>query len=50
MVHKKIRLLAKDEKGISQESTQIFAWLAIYRNVNEEWKLEAIASTNEPQR
>jgi hydrogenase maturation factor len=48
-VHKKVKLLARDEKGAEREETEIYAWLATYRKIGGKWKLTAIASTNTPE-
>lgn len=50
LVHKKVRLLAKDAQGREQEETEIFAWAALYRKINGEWKLTAVISTNTPEK
>jgi len=49
LVHKKVRLLAKNENGRQQEETEIYAWLATYRKIGGKWKLTTIASTNTPE-
>ena len=46
IVHKKVRLLAKDENGKEQEEIEIFAWVSIYQKIRGEWKLTAVVSTN----
>lgn len=48
-VHKRVRLLARDEKGAEREETEIYAWLATYRKIGGKWKLTTIASTNTPE-
>ena len=48
IVHKKVRLLAKDENGKEQEEIEIFAWVSIYQKIRGEWKLTAVVSTNTP--
>ena len=48
-VHKKVKLLARDEKGAEREETEIYAWLATYRKIGGKWKLTTIASTNTPE-
>jgi hydrogenase maturation factor len=48
-VHKKVKLLARDEKGAEHEETEIYAWLATYRKIGGKWKLTMIASTNTPE-
>lgn len=50
LVHKKVRLLAKDANGKEQEETEIFAWGALYRKIKGEWKLVAVVSTNTPEK
>jgi hypothetical protein len=50
IVHKKVRLLAKDANGKEEEETEIFAWIATYRKIKGEWKLTAVASTNTPEK
>jgi len=50
IVHKKVRLLAKDAQGKEQEETEIFAWIATYQKIKGEWKLTAVASTNTPEK
>lgn len=49
IVHKKVRLLAKTETGGSEEETEVFAWVAIYRKFNGEWKLTTVVSTRTPE-
>lgn len=50
LVHKKVRLLAKNEAGKEEEETEIFAWISVYRKIKGEWKLTAIVSTNTPEK
>jgi hypothetical protein len=35
--------------GGSQEETEVFAWVALYRKLNGQWKLTAVASTRTPE-
>jgi hypothetical protein len=49
IVHKKVHLIEKTEKGDSQEETEIFAWVAIYQKRNGQWKMTVITSTNTPE-
>jgi hypothetical protein len=49
IVHKKVRLIAKTEGGGTAEETEVFAWVAIYRKLNGQWKLTTIASTRTPE-
>jgi len=50
LVHKKVRLLAKNENGTKTEETEIFAWIETYRKIKGEWKLTAVVSTNTPEK
>ena len=49
IVHKKVRLLAKTEGGGSEEETEVFAWVAIYRKLKGQWKLTTVVSTRTPE-
>ena len=48
IVHKRVRLKAKNEQGATEEQTTIFAWVETYEKQNGKWVLMAVASTNEP--
>lgn len=48
-VDKLVVLDMKDSLGNAIEETTHFAWIAIYRKQNKDWKLECVASTNEPE-
>lgn len=48
IVHKRVRLKAKNEKGELEEGTTIFAWTENYEKQNGQWKLTAVTSTREP--
>ncbi len=37
-----------EAKGKKYESTTIFSWVAIYKKYGEDWKIDAVASTNLP--
>ncbi len=50
IVHKKVRLRAKKANGTEVEEIEIFAWVAIYRKLKDEWKLVAVASTSTPEK
>lgn len=50
LVHKKVRLRAKNENGTETEETEIFAWISVYRKIKGEWKLTAVVSTNTPEK
>ncbi len=50
LVHKKVRLLAKNESGKTEEETEIFAWIETYQKIKGEWKLTAVVSTNTPEK
>ena len=50
IVDKLVVLDAKDSVGNPFEETTHYAWVSIYRKQNDgNWKLECIASTNEPE-
>jgi hypothetical protein len=49
IVHKRVRLLAKDESGKEKEEIEIFAWVSVYKKIKGIWKLTAVASTNTPE-
>jgi hypothetical protein len=50
VVDKLVVLEAKDSVGNPFEETTHYAWVSIYRKQNDgNWKLECIASTNEPE-
>ncbi|MGH7600597.1 MAG: YybH family protein [bacterium] len=48
IVHKRVRLKAKNAQGEAEEATTIFAWVETYEKQNGKWVLTAVASTNEP--
>jgi len=48
LVHKRVRLTAKNEQGETEEQTTIFAWMETYEKQEGKWVLTAVASTNEP--
>ncbi len=47
LVHKRVRLKAKNEKGDLEEETTIFAWMETYEKHNGKWTLTAVTSTRE---
>lgn len=47
IVHKRVRLKAKDEKGDVEEETTIFAWMETYEKRNGQWTLTTVTSTRE---
>jgi formylglycine-generating enzyme required for sulfatase activity len=49
VVHKKVRLKAKQTDGSEIEETEVFAWLSVYQKANAEWKLVLVVSTNTPE-
>ena len=49
IVHKRVRLRAKDAAGVDREEIEVFAWTATFRRVNGMWKLTSITSTNTPE-
>ncbi|GAB4237478.1 MAG: hypothetical protein Tsb0034_12650 [Ekhidna sp.] len=48
VVDKVVRVKYQDENGVEQEGETHFAWTAIYRRKGENWKLECVTSTNQP--
>jgi hypothetical protein len=50
LVHKKVRLTAKNAAGEDEEETEIFAWMETYQKIKGEWKLTAVVSTNTPEK
>lgn len=49
-VNKLVVLETKDTVGNLMEETTHFAWIAIFRKQNNgDWKVECVASTNEPE-
>lgn len=49
VVHKKVRLLAKDRNGKMQEEVEVFAWVSTYRKIDGRWRLSMVASTSTPE-
>lgn len=49
IVHKRVRLRARDDKGVLKEEQTIFAWMETYEKKNGKWALTVVASTNEPK-
>ena len=49
LVHKKVRLIEKDEAGKPREETEIFAWTTTYRKLAGKWKITSVTSTNTPE-
>lgn len=49
IVQKEVVLTYPMEQGDTIESKTEFAWLAVYRKKNREWKIESVASTNKPE-
>jgi Domain of unknown function (DUF4440) len=47
IVHKRVRLKAKNERGDVEEETTIFAWTETYEKQNGQWTLTSVASTRE---
>lgn len=50
LVHKRVHLTAKDEKGKKIEEETIFAWTSLYEKRAGKWLLTAVTSTNEPSK
>lgn len=49
VVDKLVELTYEDEQGKKAVGKTHFAWIAIYRKTADGWKIEAVASTNEPE-
>lgn len=49
IVHKKVRLMAKDENGKEREEIEVFAWLSTLRKAGGKWKLTSVTSTRTPE-
>ena len=47
IVHKRVRLRAKNEQGNELEEKTIFAWMETYEKQQGKWVLTAVASTHE---
>jgi len=47
-VHKKVRLVEKDENGKDREDNEVFAWTTTYRKIAGKWKVTSVTSTNTP--
>jgi hypothetical protein len=45
VVHKNVVVTTMDEQGQSQNDSTEFAWVAIYRQYPDGWKIECVAST-----
>lgn len=48
IVDKIVAITTKDENGQDIKSETHFAWTAIFRKHNNEWKIESVTSTNKP--
>lgn len=48
IVHKEVVLDTQDETGDTITERIEYAWGAIYRDTEEGWKIESVASTNKP--
>ena len=46
IVDKIVKIEFEDENGEISESETHFAWTAIYRKIDDEWKIESVTSTN----
>lgn len=49
IVHKRVKLLSKGDDGSTAESTEVFAWVTLYRKIGGKWQLTGVASTNTPE-
>lgn len=48
IVEKDVTLKSENDNGQLERSKTHFAWISIFRKVEGRWKIEAVASTNEP--
>ena len=48
LVDKIVTLTYKDQKGNKIQEETHFAWTAIYKKYNEEWKIDSVTSTQKP--
>ncbi|NUO82981.1 nuclear transport factor 2 family protein [candidate division KSB1 bacterium] len=48
IVHKRVRLKAKNEEDELEEETTIFAWTETYEKQNDKWTLTSVTSTRKP--
>ncbi|MBV6506774.1 MAG: hypothetical protein ILNGONEN_02358 [Syntrophorhabdaceae bacterium] len=48
IVHKRVRLKAKNDKGELEEETTVFAWTETYEKQNDKWTLTSVTSTRAP--
>lgn len=48
VVNKEVVVTYDGENGEKVRGTTIFSWIAIYKKVDGEWKIDAVASTNQP--
>ena len=46
VVNKEVVVTSQNAEGQPTRGTTIFSWIAIYKKGQEEWKIDAIASTN----
>ena len=48
IVEKEISNKYKNDEGQEIQETTIFAWVAIYKKYGNDWKIDCVASTNQP--
>ena len=48
IVDKSVTLTYEDQEGNKVQEETHFAWTAIYKKYNEEWKIESVTSTQKP--
>lgn len=49
LVHKKVRLRAKNKDGKEQEETEVFAWTTTLKRDGGRWKVTSVTSTRTPE-
>lgn len=46
LVHKRVRLLSKEQSGKQKEEIEVFAWSMTLRKISGKWKVTSVTSTN----
>ena len=49
LVHKRVKLLAKDTSGKQQQEIEVFAWSTTLRKIGGKWKVTSVTSTRTPE-
>ena len=50
IVDKEVVINYSDENGIIQKESTKYSWVAIYKRYKDGWKIDCIASTNQPSK